>query len=150
MGKAKNYTSNLLDSIMKEISADEQEKTDKKMLLAARIDDAIKAKGWKKKDFATAMNKKPSEISKWLSGTHNFNSDTLFDIEPILGICLINISETAKPQVTKYEILVSQKVELPKEKPYTNPYSPIYGLLNEENLSTYRVSGFNKTTNYQA
>jgi len=150
MGKAKNYTSNLLNSIMIEISADEQEKTDKRMLLAARIDNAIKAKGWKKKDFASAMNKKPSEISKWLSGTHNFNSDTLFDIEKILGICLINTAETTKPQVTKYEILVSQKVELTKEKPYYNPYSPLYGLLNEPKVSIYKGSGFNNTTNYQA
>ena len=30
-----------------------------------------------------------NEISKWLSGTHNFSSDALFDIEEILGIEVI-------------------------------------------------------------
>jgi transcriptional regulator with XRE-family HTH domain len=51
------------------------------MLLAARIDDARKAKGWSQHEFAEQMGKNPSEISKWLSGTHNFTSDTLWDIE---------------------------------------------------------------------
>mgnify|MGYP000851338848 CR=1 FL=1 len=58
------------------------------MLLAGRIEDAIKEKGWRKVDFAGAMGKRPSEVTKWLSGTHNFNIETLFDIENVLGIKL--------------------------------------------------------------
>jgi len=61
------------------------------------------------------MNKVRSEISKWLSGTHNFNSDTLFDIERILNIKLINLSETSKEQVLRFQINVSQKTEKVKE-----------------------------------
>ncbi len=61
------------------------------MLLAAKIDNAIKAKYWKKKEFAESLNKKPSEIAKWLSGTHNFTIETLFDIERVLDINIIFI-----------------------------------------------------------
>jgi len=62
------------------------------MLVALRIDKGIKAKGWKKKDLALALNKQRSEITKWLSGTHNFNTDTLFDIERVLNIELVKFS----------------------------------------------------------
>lgn len=89
MNKTKNYNSPLIDELLKEITPAEQEKTNKRMLLAAHIADALSAKGWKKKDFAEAMSKTPSEITKWLSGTHNFTLDTLFEIEKILNINLI-------------------------------------------------------------
>ena len=89
--KAEQYTSHAIDEILESISPAELRMTKQRMLLAAKIDDAIKSKGWKKTDFAKEMKKSPSEISKWLSGTHNFTSDTLFDIGEVLGIKLINI-----------------------------------------------------------
>jgi transcriptional regulator with XRE-family HTH domain len=96
MNKAKTYNSPLIDELLQEISPEELERTEKRMLLAARIDEAIKARGWKKKDFAEALGKTPSEITKWLSGTHNFTSDTLFDIERVLSINLVKLEN--KPQ----------------------------------------------------
>lgn len=114
MNKADNYTSKILSEFLAEIPQKEQEKTDKRMHLAARIDNAIKAKGWKKSDLAKALNKRPSEISKWLSGTHNFNSDTLFDIEEVLNIGLITLQDEAKLQVTRYQFFVSNSVTTSK------------------------------------
>jgi ribosome-binding protein aMBF1 (putative translation factor) len=84
--KAENYSSKLLIEILSEIPQEEQEKTDKMMRLASIIDNGIKARGWKKSDLAKALNKRPSEISRWLSGTHNFSSNTLRDIDKILNI----------------------------------------------------------------
>lgn len=91
MNKPKTYNSPLIDELLQGVSPEELKKTEKRMLLASRIDDAIKAKGWKKKHFAEAMGKTPSEITKWLSGTHNFTSDTLFDIERVLNISLVKV-----------------------------------------------------------
>lgn len=90
MSKAKLYTSNLIDELFQETSPEELEKTEKRMLLAAHIEDAMKRKGWKAKDLAKAIGKSPSEISKWLSGTHNFTSDTLFDLEKVLDTCIFS------------------------------------------------------------
>ena len=100
--KAELYSSDLIDKFLNEIPYEEYERTKNKMLLASRIDDAIKAKGWKKKDLAKALNKQPSEISKWLSGTHNFTTDTLWDIEKILNIKLITLSDSQAEQVTDF------------------------------------------------
>ena len=77
---------------MREISPLEQTKTDTKMIIAAKIDEAMKAKGWKNKDLLEAVGKEnPSIVTKWLSGTHNFTVDTLVEIENALGIQLLNV-----------------------------------------------------------
>lgn len=96
MNEAEIYHSPIIDELIQEISPEELEKTEKRMLLATRIDDAIKAKGWKRKNFAEALGKTASEITKWLSGTHNFTCDTLFDIERVLNIKLVKLDD--KPQ----------------------------------------------------
>lgn len=82
---------NLLNELLESITPEEQAKTDKKMILATKIANAIKAKGLKKYEFAEILDKQPSEISKWLSGTHNFTIDTLMDIERVLSVQLLDI-----------------------------------------------------------
>ena len=97
MSNKKSYNSKVIDDLLREITPEELSRTEKRMLLAVRIDEAIKMKGWIKQDFAKAIGKEPSEISKWLSGTHNFTTDTLFDIERILDIHLFKLE--CKPDV---------------------------------------------------
>ncbi|MBN1184531.1 MAG: helix-turn-helix transcriptional regulator [Bacteroidales bacterium] len=94
--QARLYTSPILDEIQNMIDPNDQEKTNKRMLLAAKIYDAMEAKGWKNKDLAEALNKKRSVITKWLSGTHNFTQDTLCDIERVLDINLLNLDTEPK------------------------------------------------------
>ena len=110
MSKAKIYNSSILDEIYDSITPDEFEKVGKRMSLAARIGDGIIAKGWKKSDFAKAMKKQPSEISKWLSGTHNFTADTLFDIEVVLNIKLVSVDDMPKEQISNYFLEVRSDV----------------------------------------
>lgn len=105
-----NYESDLISGLLSEITPEEQEKTNKRMLLAARIDKAREKKGWSKKELAAQLGKRPSEISKWLSGTHNFTTDTLFDLERILEARFIHIGEKPKVQIERYYITVSQPV----------------------------------------
>ena len=127
MSKAETYNSKIIDELFDLISPEKEEKIRKRMLLAARIDKGIKAKGWKKKDLAEALNKRRSEITRWLSGTHNFNSDTLFDIERILNIGLVTLNDVPKEQVIKFHLVVSEKVES------ANPMS-YAGTLNDTSL----------------
>jgi transcriptional regulator with XRE-family HTH domain len=80
-----------------EKSARLQNRTDFRMKLASKIYLAMKAKGWNQSQFAEKADKQPSIISKWLSGTHNFETDTLFMIENLLGISLINLDDSNAP-----------------------------------------------------
>lgn len=66
----------------------EKEKVRAKMQLAVRLDELIKAAGLSKGEFAARLGKNPSEISKWLSGTHNFTLDTLAEISNAFNIAL--------------------------------------------------------------
>lgn len=121
---ARAYTSKTIASVLSKVAPEEQKKTENKMLLAAKIDDGRKAKGWSQTEFAEQMGKQPSEISKWLSGTHNFTSDTLWDIEEKLGMELISIKdrELKITKVVEYRIVVS------------SPAQPRYVSLNESVL----------------
>lgn len=109
--KAEIFNSPLIEKLMAERDSKQTAKVKKRMMLAAKIGDGIKAKGWKKKDLAEALNKQPSEITKWLSGMHNFTSDTLWDIEDVLDIELISLTDKKQDQVTNYYLTVSQKPE---------------------------------------
>lgn len=85
-----NYTSPILDSLIDNISSEELERIESKMRLAIKIADAIEASGLNKSQFAEKIGKNNSEISKWLSGTHNFTTDTLLLLEDNLPIKLVN------------------------------------------------------------
>lgn len=78
----------LLDNLLKEVTPEAQARTNKKMRIASVIADALEKSGIAKKEFARKVGRKPSEVSKWLSGTHNFTLDTLTDIERVLKIKL--------------------------------------------------------------
>ena len=51
-----------------------------RMLVAKMLHDYLCVRGISQQDLAEKMGKQPSEVSKWLSGNHNFTIDTLSDI----------------------------------------------------------------------
>jgi transcriptional regulator with XRE-family HTH domain len=103
----KTYNSPLLDSLIATISNEELERTERKMRLAIKIADAIEATGLKKSEFAKKINKNNSEISKWLSGTHNFTTDTLLLLEDVLPIKLVDSELNEKIAIKNVHIEVA-------------------------------------------
>ena len=59
--------------------------------IADKIDAIIKEKGMTQKEFAKNMNKTEAEVSRWLSGTHNFTLKTIAKITNVLGESIITI-----------------------------------------------------------
>jgi transcriptional regulator with XRE-family HTH domain len=53
-------------------------------------------------DLAKRLGKSESEISKWLSGTHNFTLKTISKIEDVLGESIIICIKDVKPEVRCY------------------------------------------------
>ena len=53
--------------------------------IAERISEILKSKGLTQKDFARLLGKRESEISKWMTGRHNFTTQTIARIETALG-----------------------------------------------------------------
>ena len=101
------YNDEALNSLLSEITPEEQAKTDAKMLLAVKIAEAMQAKGWNKTRLMKEMGKSnPSEITRWLSGTQNFTVDTLVDLERVLEIKLLDLGEakSAERTIKQYKI----------------------------------------------
>ena len=78
--QARVYDSPLIRSLLAETTPEAYERTCHRMMMAARIDDGIIAKGWSKEEFAQKMDVKKPKVDLWLSGSHNFTLDTLTDI----------------------------------------------------------------------
>lgn len=89
----------LIDNLLNEISPEEQKLCDRKMLLAVKIDEAMKSQGIKKGQLAKQLSKNPSEITKWLSGTHNFTVETLWEIGDALKCDFITLEEAKDERV---------------------------------------------------
>lgn len=97
MNRAIKHSSPLIKELKSRIPQNMKESIERRMSLAARIDDVLQARGLTNQEFAFMMGKKPSEISRWLSGTHNFTTETLWDIERVLNIQLLVSSPKKEP-----------------------------------------------------
>lgn len=63
---------------------------EKNLAITEKVRQALEFKGWTKVQFAEAMEKSPSEVSKWLSGMHNLTLKSIIKMENALGINLIH------------------------------------------------------------
>jgi transcriptional regulator with XRE-family HTH domain len=59
--------------------------------LVVRINQLLRENNISKKELAEKMDKKPSEISKWLSGEHNFTLRSLAKLSAELGEPLMEV-----------------------------------------------------------
>lgn len=59
--------------------------------ISDRIDARIKEMGLTQKEFAQKMGKTEAEVSRWLSGTHNFTIKTLAKISALIEEDLIKV-----------------------------------------------------------
>jgi ribosome-binding protein aMBF1 (putative translation factor) len=87
-----------LEARRKKISKDIDIFVEKSFDIADRIHDILKNKGIDQKEFAKRLGKSESEISKWMTGTHNFTFLTISLIESVLeeDICIIAGKEKNK------------------------------------------------------
>ena len=78
-----------------------------------RIHEILRLKNLSQSDLATLLGKRESEVSKWMTGTHNFTLKTIVKIEDVLGLPIIKVinKETEKEK---------QPVFLIIEKKYTH------------------------------
>ena len=56
-----------------------------------RINEILQTTNFDQKDPALLLEKQESEISKWMTGTHNFTLKTIARIEKVLGASSIKV-----------------------------------------------------------
>jgi len=112
--KARKYNSSKLQELFSEVTPLEMEQAKTKMQLAARIEDLMRSNGWNKSQFSEKVNKNPSEITKWFSGTQNFTTDVLTEIAYALGVDIATLFGKKQVQVIyRKEIVVRSIVTQP-------------------------------------
>lgn len=77
---------------MGEIPLEVQMRTKLSVAIANRIESLMREAGYSKKQFAEKLGRRPSEVTKWLSGEHNFTIATLSRIGAFFGTSIIKIS----------------------------------------------------------
>lgn len=93
---AVHYSDPLFEELYSVIPEEKRRMSSHSFAIAAHISDILKRKGWSKTDFANAMGKKNAEISKWMSGQHNFTLATIAKIEVVLGEEIITVKRCRK------------------------------------------------------
>lgn len=126
--KPKPYTSKLITGLLNDINSTQYKKTEIRMQLAANIADLISEKGWSKSEFALKLNKHPSEISKWLSGTHNFTIDTLTEIASVFSLSVQQLF--IKQRIVNTYISEMKTVAAPSQVYLLTPKTPNYNTAN--------------------
>ncbi len=101
--EARNYTSAAIDEFLALENPAITARTANRMILAVRIADAMLEKGINKKALAAKLGQHPSAVTKWLSGQHNFTTDTLTDIGRALDISFFTQESSQKPTVFEYK-----------------------------------------------
>lgn len=84
-------TSRTLEEMLGSIPASVQEEVDLSFEISDRIDTLMRQRGLSKKQFADALGRRPSEITKWLSGQHNFTISTLAMLSTFFGQPIITV-----------------------------------------------------------
>ena len=95
------YSDSLFDELLARVPKETSRHHDLLVEIGARIEEVIKRKGWSQADFAKAMGKKESEISRWLGGGQNFTIATIAKIESVLGEDILSVKRYRKA-VTGY------------------------------------------------
>lgn len=66
-----------------------QQELDYSLAISTRIHELMIERGLSKAEFAQALGKRPNEITKWLSGQHNFTIRTIAQLSAFFGEALI-------------------------------------------------------------
>ncbi len=84
-------TNKSLEEMLGPIPERIQRETDLSFQISDRIYDLMQERGLTKKQFAEALGKRPCEVTKWLSGQHNFTISTLAMLSAFFGKSIINV-----------------------------------------------------------
>ena len=81
----------ILNGIRKDISPEMKQQVELSVAIANRIYEILNIKGMTQKDLAQRLGKTKTEVSRWLSGTHNLTLSTICKISAALGEDIITV-----------------------------------------------------------
>lgn len=80
-----------MDEIRQTMTPEMKNQMELSVSIANRIYEILEEKGMSQKDLAIALGKTETEVSRWLSGTHNLTIATIAKISVALGQDIIQV-----------------------------------------------------------
>lgn len=113
--------SDLLNEIEQQTPPESVRFIEQSLAMANYIETLLSNKGLKQKDLADKLGKSEAEISKWLSGTHNFTLRSIAKIEAVLNENIIEFPQRKAntlllPENKKAPFEVANKISRPRSK----------------------------------
>lgn len=106
-----NTKNNIISDWLTQNSNPEIDKlVEKNLAIANKIHNMLEDRGLKAADLARMLKKTPSEISKWLTGTHTFTTKTITKIETILGDDIIYVEP--QREIVYLKVYVNHEEEI--------------------------------------
>lgn len=81
-----------LRELFEEIPKEKREAARLSFAVSDRLYSLMEAKGLTKKQLADSLGKRPNEITRWLSGEHNFTLSTIAMLSSFFGEPIIEVS----------------------------------------------------------
>lgn len=82
----------VLEEIRKATQPEIRMQVELSVAISNKIYDILERNNMTQKDLAVKMGKTETEVSRWLSGTHNFTVETICKISYALGTDIIEVS----------------------------------------------------------
>ena len=83
--------SNSYEKMVSQVPPEIKEEIDLSFAISNKIDALMQERGLSKKQFADQLGKRPSEITRWLGGQHNFTVSTLAMLSAFFGKSIISV-----------------------------------------------------------
>jgi transcriptional regulator with XRE-family HTH domain len=111
----------IVDELMGQISAEQIIFQDLYIDLVLRINQILAEKQIGRKELAELLGKKPSEISKWLNGEHNFTLKSIAKLAAAFDEPLIEISSRKISKKTNHLAPRLYKQKLDQTRNFAEP-----------------------------
>ena len=86
-------TNKIMDEIRSSISPEMKMQMEMSVAIANRIYEILEARGMTQKDLAKRLGKTETEVSRWLSGTHNLTLATICKIFAALETEVVKVAD---------------------------------------------------------
>ena len=107
-GRQHMKTNKIMDEIRSTISPEMKLQMELSVAIANRVYEILEAKGMSQKDFAKLLGKTETEVSRWLSGTHNLTMATICKISAALGEEVIRVVNYSYHPECNYDAIVAE------------------------------------------
>lgn len=86
-------TNKIMDEIRSSISPEMKLQMEMSVAIANRIYEILENRGMSQKDLAKRLGKTETEVSRWLSGTHNLTLATICKISTALDADVVKVAD---------------------------------------------------------